>query len=334
MRLVAVRSPARAATARTDAIGRRPREADQRPVRAAGAPNPGGAPARKVDDAPSVHRPEAAAARRFARIRPARRRGHRRRRVREPRAADRRAVHRDGRSGVAGHAGHRHAAVQGRRRDDPGPAARDRRSHRRSPASSRGPASRNASSTRATIGAKACTCSRCPKSAAVDHLRDAHRRAPHRGPDPRARAGAASSTSRRSRRGRRRRWSSRSVRTCSRRASRRSGRTRRSSCRSSTSRRCATTAARSRSASRWRSRRATSPARRADAAPSGTGWASDTDRVPDASRSHAARRPSVARQGPSGHAHRQPGRRIRARETREPLSRGEDRRDASTAATR
>ncbi len=62
-------------------------------------------------------------------------------------------------------------------------------------------------------------------------------------------------------------------------------------------------------------------------APSGTGWAPDTDRVPDASRvTPPVVHPSHGKVLPVTLA-RRPGRRILARETRKPISRGEDRRD-------
>ena len=134
--------------------------------------------------------------------------------------------------------------------------------------------------------------------------RDAHRRAPHGGTDPRARAGAAGRTSRQSRKARRRRSSSRNVRTCSRRASHRSARTRKSSCRSSTSRRCATTAG----AFSVRFPMAITPRyipgtpiERHRPAPAGRPTPIS---VPDASRVTPPVVHPFARQGPSGHARR------------------------------
>ena len=128
-----------------------------------------------------------------------------------------------------------------------------------------------------------------PEKAAVDHLRHAHRRARHPGPDQGARRGAAhlrGGEGRREEGGARRAGAAEHVHD-----ERRAHRARRGDRRrpSNTSRRCATTPGASRCASRWRSRRATSRERRIadgddqEAAHRRRNRAA-TDAVPDADR--------------------------------------------------
>ena len=165
-----------------------------------------------------------------------------------------------------------------------------------------------------------------PEKAAVDHLRDAHRRAPHRGPDPRARAGAArvrAGEAGREEGGARRAGAAEHVHD-----ERRADRAERGDRRAD---RVPADAA-------LRRRRVLDPLPDGDHAALhprhadrhgavrhrlGAGHRSRARRI----ASHAAVVHPGARQGAPGHAHRQPGRRLPAREAREPLSRGEDRRD-------
>ena len=124
-----------------------------------------------------------------------------------------------------------------------------------------------------------------PEKAAVDHLDDADRYTPNRGPDPRARASARRLRAGEDRRPQGDAGRAGARRTSSRRASRTSARARKSA---STIEYQETLRLRRRvvprCASRWSSRRATSRARSPSTASQARGWGVNTDQVPDADR--------------------------------------------------